>query len=481
MRRASKSVNTSVLDFSDFSGGLNLLAAPENIEMNELSGCVNMTYSSQPGRLCSRPCNGAPVATFAGNIQGMCWYAGALYIIADSKLWKHATESITEIGSVTGTEFPRWCTFGADLYFAAGAGIYKCDGSTVTLLSNSPATAAGVYSRAGRLYCWSDDYIYGSAVGDPTIWAIPATRTDADAVEIQIGYKVAGKIVNVVPLLTDVIIFKENIVMRLVGEGPSWTSVLEVTRDEEIANVKSAANIAGGIFFIDRHKGMRYLAGTDSYGDIIPSDTMGRVNTWIRGNIKAGCGLWHLRARKILMVGSGGNICLPAFYDYGIDSMPSLMWSFDDDLIDVVEPDRDNLFVAVGKNIYNLNAFAAIDCSFETKRLTNDGNFLIKRISVDCRALEPAPNNIKLRLLVNDKLVIQSGFGSDESPDVYGNLSAVDENGMSIYATFVLSQDFVKHNTMRERGLMLKMQSIGAPAFELSKMTVEVVPVGVIG
>ena len=87
MRRASKhAVERTVLDFSDFSGGLNLRTAPENIAQNELAECRNMTYSSQPGRLRTRAGVGLPLHTFGAPIDALFWDSGALLTAAGGVL-----------------------------------------------------------------------------------------------------------------------------------------------------------------------------------------------------------------------------------------------------------------------------------------------------------------------------------------------------------------------------------------------------------
>ena len=63
MRRTTRSTEVTTLDFSNFSGGLNLITAPENIEQNELAECIKMTYSSQPGRWRTRDGSGMRIVT----------------------------------------------------------------------------------------------------------------------------------------------------------------------------------------------------------------------------------------------------------------------------------------------------------------------------------------------------------------------------------------------------------------------------------
>ena len=112
MRRSLATVEPSVLDFSNFPGGLNLRDDPENIADNELAACVNMTYSSAPGRLMTRAGLGEALAEFSSRVNGLCWFNGELLAASSRKLYRVSADPDVEdtlIGELTGTWRPYFC------------------------------------------------------------------------------------------------------------------------------------------------------------------------------------------------------------------------------------------------------------------------------------------------------------------------------------------------------------------------------------
>ncbi|MFA6911291.1 MAG: hypothetical protein WCQ59_09245 [Candidatus Cloacimonadaceae bacterium] len=488
MKLGTKSaVQTTILDFSDFSGGLNILSAPENIAQNELSSCLNMDYSSQPGRLRTRRGIGGAIKTFTLDINGMTWFNGDLYVVADTKLWKITTANIiTEVGDITGTEVPYFQEYDGKLYICVGSKIYQLSGATLTQITDSIATSIGLFTKDGRLGAWasSSDNIYASSVGDPSIWTIPSPVTASDPVEIQIGYKMAGNVVTVVPFLKDLVIFKQDMIMRLTGTLTDVQEVAEVARNESVVNKHCAINVGGLLFYIDSKTGIRMLEGVATYGDIIPTDVLPRINPWVRDNLTSNARIWHLKYRRMILFGMGNKYAVPAYYDYGIGNMPCLLWEMPGNLIDVVEPDADNLYVAVGKSVYNMkdekDGSDWVSCSFETKRHLGYNNYLIKRIAVDVSTTSDNPTTQPVDIYCEDKKILSLVFGATESPAVYGNLDSVYTNTDAVKAVLVLTSEFTKYNTVRNKAIKVKFESDKGAPFVVDRFGLQVVPVGVI-
>lgn len=501
MKRSTKQATAAaVLDFSDFSGGLNLRTDPENIEQNELADCVNMTFSAAPGRLRTRAGLGAALHTFAADIDGMYWHGGALFIASAGTLSKYTPPQIqggegdvTTVGPLTGTKAPAWAEFGTELFIASGGKIQKYDGTSLTEITDSPIAVVGLYARAGRLFCFESDSdtLHGSAVGDASTWAVPASATDSDPCDVQIGYKVAGNIVAAVPSLTNVIIFKDKATFRLVNEYPDWT-ITEVSRDEAIANRDSAVNVAGYLFYLEKSKGVRLLQGTDGYEEIVPADTLTKVNSWVRQNLdESGCRIWNLRARNILLVSPGNAAVLPSFYEYGLSAMPTLKWVFPGVLRAVVEPDRDSLYVAVGKSFYDFSGSSAYDptgedgalelvnCSFSTKKYVGYSQYLLKRMSVRAHGLKSIVTSKVVSVLVNETPILSLDFYNDDTQLVYGNLDLVYENPNYCVPISREYTDFTKHNVLRVPRVQVTFESQSVP-YELIRFNVEVNGLGVV-
>lgn len=505
MRRASKhAVEGTILDFSNFSGGLNLRMAPEDIAQNELAECKNMTYSSQPGRLRTRSGVGLPLHTFGAPIDAMYWHSGELLVAAGGTLYKYtpsavasAPGAVSQVGTLSGSIRPQFCVFGTEVFVASGGKLQKYDGSALTTVTDSPEHVAGLYARAGRLFCFEtdSDVLRGSAVGDASRWTIPSSATDADPCETQIGYKVAGNIVAAVPSLTNVIFFKDRATFRLVGEYPEW-KIVEISRDEEIANRDTAANVAGYLFYLEKSKGMRLLQGTDGYEEIAPGDALMRVNPWLRDKmIDTWARVWNLRGRNILLVSAGKNTLLPVYYEYGITSMPALMWEFYGDVRDVAEPDRDNLYIAIGANLHDFSGrtsedynsaagshLSPVSCSFSTKKIIGASEFLTKRLGISVNSLNSLMNAVSdepLRISVAGVPLMNVVFEVDESPYIYDDTRFIYDNEDYVWGGLQNYQDFYTHNVLRSKYVQVCFESSGVP-FQLTRFTLETVPVGVV-
>lgn len=498
MRRSLATVQPSVLDFSNFPGGLNLRDDPENIADNELASCVNMTYSSAPGRLMTRAGLGEALAEFSSRVNGLCWFNGELLAASNRKLYRvplNSQDELTEIGTLTGTWRPYFCEYGGKLYIASHSTLQEYDGTTLTTISGAP-NADVVYARAGRLFCSynGSDTIRGSAVGDPLSWTVPSSPTDADPVEVQIGYKVAGNICAIVPALTDVIVFKERGIFRLIGEYPDW-SIKEISRDEAIANHHCAVSVAGYVYYLDNYKGIRILQGTQGYEEIAPGDVLQKVNPWIRARMHHDYGgIWHLPARNMLLVipnDSTGNEAMPCYYEFSLDSMPALIWKFHAPVQAIVEPDRDHLYIAVGNGVYDFSGVSAYDpsgengalelvkSSFSTKRYTSFSSYLVKRMTINARAMNTEiVTDELLNVFINTVPYLHLSFFTNESPIVYGNQALVYGNEDDLLSAFRETVNFAKHNVLRQRSIQINFESSSVP-FELTRLAFEMVPVGV--
>ena len=474
--------------------------SPENIAQNELCECVNMTYSSEPGRLRTRAGIGEALATFPARVTGLCWYKDQLLATTiDGKLyhvWLNGETEAPLIGDLTCANWrPYFCEYGGNLFIASHGVLQKYDGTTLTTISGAP-NADVVYARAGRLFCsyHGNDAIRGSAVGDPLSWTVPVSPTDADPVEVQIGYKAVGSIVAVVPGLTDVIVFKEHGIFRLIGEYPDW-SIKEVSRDEAIANHHCTVAVSGYVYYLDNRKGLRLLQGTQGYEEITPAEALPKVNRWIRARMDHDFGgLWHLPARNIFVVNpndSSGKEIMPCFYEFGQGEMPALIWKFPDVVHAIVEPDRDHLYIAVGNGVYDMSGVSAYDpsgedgalelveSSFTTKLFTGFNAYLVKRMTIRAGAFVPdIMTDEQLRVYINDVLYHGISFFSDESDYVYANMDAVYGNDNGLYVEFKDLADFAKHNLLRQNTVQVRFENKGTP-FELTRFALEVVPVGV--
>ena len=500
MRRALTTVEPIYLDFNNFAGGLNFLQSPENIADNELAECVNMTYSSSPGKLRTRAGIGDALATYTSNVTGLVWYKNGLYASTSDKqfwhVWLNGEATPALVGTLTGSFRPQFCEYGGELFIATHGQLQKFDGTTLTTITDAP-NADVVYARAGRVFCSysGSDTLHGSAVGDGETWTIPLSPTDSDPVEINIGYKVAGNIYAILPALTDVIIFKTDGIFRLIGEYPDW-SIKEVARDERICNRHCVVDVAGYVFYLERSKGLRLLQGTQGYEEIAPADTVQKVNPWIREHVSRDyAALWHLPARNIILVSTDHTQkgpLLPCYYEFGVQQMPVLKWEFRQAVRAVCEPDRSRLYIALGKSVYDFSGVSAYDpdpddgdalklvpCGFSTKVYRGFSHYVVKRMTIRAESLEKQVlTTVPCRILVNETPYMSLIFNEDVSPLIYGNGSQVYLNDGDLTLTFFDYVDFSKHNLCRQKSVQFHYSNEGAP-FELTRFAVEMYPVGV--
>lgn len=496
MRKATKhSSQAQQLDFSDFSGGWNSRESAENIEQNELAEVLNMTYSSAPGRLRTRQGIGQSLHDFGTGIDDMYEYDGLLLIATAGEAYVYDGYVVTKIGSLSGTLRPSWCEFGGELFVASGGKIQRYSTLEIPpafeVIKDSPENVVQLYMRAGRMFCYESesDSIRGCAVGDAMTWGIPANATDADPVEIQIGYKIAGNIVGVIPSLTDVIVFKKGVTMRLIGEYPDWSQV-EVSRDETLSNKESLANVAGYLFYLESSKGIRILRPTDNYAEIEPSDILLKVNPWIRKNLEVNeCRLWNLKAQNMLLVSVGSNIAVPAYYEYGLDSMPVLKWQFYDDVRAVVEVNKNLTYIAVGSNLHRFTAdqyfepakvggaLSHVRSSLSSKRYRGFTGYLLGRILIHANQIPPGTSTQPVGVYCNGVRIADIVFTLGSSVAVYGNLDRIYANEDSLIGDIKEKEEFSRHNPLRQSTMQIHLKSEEVP-FELVNFALEYETVG---
>ncbi|MDO4561413.1 MAG: hypothetical protein Q4C86_10740 [bacterium] len=480
---------TRTVSYSAFSGGLNLKQPPENIADNELSQCLNMTFSDTTGRLRTRPGLGTAIHDFGAAITGLQWYSSGLMITTeDGKLWRYDMQNVSFAGELNGMWSPSFVEFGGDLFIASGAKLqrYTAEGELAEI-PDSHENTAGVYARAGRLFAWrrGGDILYCSAVGDGKRWSAPdagSAATDADPQEIEIGYKMAGAIVNAVPLQRDVIIFKNNAVFRLTGEYPEW-KILELARDESLCGNRSAVESSGGLFYLESARGLRMLSADDTYFQLSAADALPRMNGWLRQQLdKDRCGLWNLRSRNILLISLGDDRVVPVYYGGGMQTLPALMWRFPASVTASAESGTGYIFIASGGKLHFLsenNFFDGgrpIECSFSTRRMADYDSFFIKGVYLNATKVPMSPQKSPLSVKCSEVEIVSVMLSDEGGADVYGNLDDVFGNGCDVYAGERERTEVRERNVFRTRDMTFAFS--GMSPFELISCSVRYVPVG---
>lgn len=221
MRRSNKHQYNRVM-LSPLSGGINVAQVAEQIGDNEMQECQNFIYERDSMRLVGRG-GLEPLTEFEDYIRGLHYdiYSNTTFVfLVNRDCWQLVLSSgevqKRYLGKVTGEEKPRCERFKDKLFFASGGNLQFydfSDGSQLQTLTKSPICDRLFY-RYGRLAVamTGSDRITYSATGDATSELAWEENTNDDSLMkwIDIGSDDAGDIVDIVPLATDMIIFKSG-------------------------------------------------------------------------------------------------------------------------------------------------------------------------------------------------------------------------------------------------------------------------------
>lgn len=342
MRISTKHANQQIVEYRDFSGGLNTSNASEMIAQNELSRAVNVEIDKSTGLLKTVPgtrtlytkTEGAAFTDiFYDKINDafiVCdedkriywWYEiktyeeGILFPVfvypheklpeqgvkesdvVPGYIYPHLTlpkngvkeedlirayciesEELHEGGTLTGDVPPSFCLWEDGTLIASGGKLEYFHNKQIEILENSPDNCNGVFVRDGRVWAYSGDRLYISAVGDERSW-----ETDVNDVSsgqwLDIGYKDGGAIVGIVSLSTDMLIIKDNgHVFRLSGSFPDWV-VKEVSREVTCRGYRASIGILNNAVILGEGF-LQAISTTEEYGDMQAKDISIKVRNEI--------------------------------------------------------------------------------------------------------------------------------------------------------------------------------------------------------
>jgi len=298
-RRNTKHSNEQILRQSDFSGGLNLLVSPEALKGNELSQAENWEYSYPTNKLKTR--EGIELVKDVGVDIDTLFYADnhdAFYYSSSGWLYKYVGGETTNIGELSGSSVPKFTLWGNKILIASGQELQSYDGTTLDD-TGSPDSDI-VFTRAGRVVIaktGTDKLIY-SGIGDETNWAV---GTEADSIEIDIGYKDGGDIISVEPLATDVVVFKSSgSIFRVAGEYPDW-AVYEITRSQTAFTRFTTVQVGNDVFFLSG-TGFMSLKAVQEYGNVKTSVEGFKINSALVAIIDSGAKIWSIHSKGQIWV-----------------------------------------------------------------------------------------------------------------------------------------------------------------------------------
>ncbi len=294
-----------IVEYRDFSGGVNTSVSADKLAANELAVCRNFLYEPGSRRLKGRGgllwrrAFPAPIKSLYADAE-----AGILYVfLTDRTAYEVIGSEARLIGTLTGGEEAACCRFQNKLWLASGGCLQSLTaGGLLEAVPSSPP-ADLVFERGGRLcVCRTgSDNVYYSAVGDPTRWESDPSDDSAGG-WVEIGYGDSGDILSVLPLATDLIILKSNgAVYQIAGDStPAAWQVSRIATAADPAGRGSAVHLGGSVVFLSR-RGLVSLSAAADYGNIAEADLGDRSRSLVVGE-QYDTRLFYLRRQGILLI-----------------------------------------------------------------------------------------------------------------------------------------------------------------------------------
>ena len=395
-----------------FDGGLNYSQSPTHIADNELTRALNVVYDSQTGVPITRPGTSCVTATALANpILAIYNYEKSLteeWLVCASggKLYYLDDDAWVEIGSLNdSTTVPSFLTFNTSLLVAdGGTNLKKWDGATLTSLSDGFSSTA-ISEIGGRVVINSKsdlDLVIFSGVEDETMWDTADLTNPAIGIRVGFGDNMA---VNGFAVFgTDLIVSKsgnsEKRVYRIstAGAPAEWT-VSVVSGAVCAQNPRSIISAFNDIYLVDKN-GFKSIKGVTEYGDLQVDLIGSKINTQFNGVtcdglafIPAYTAMWFMLSDRIYA------------YHKMRDTFAFTDLQFQQGRITSVVQAGDTIYLS-GYNgyLYKMDAtetdevspsvYQSYNTLIETKRFSFFGGGILRRTSVELKALETALGSI---------------------------------------------------------------------------------------
>lgn len=391
MRLSTKHANQQTVEYIDFSGGVNLLKSPDQIDMKDLQKGENVEFDRMNGSLTKCP-GLTPVFDAALPVHSLFMLGASSGLFSSgTDLYVTNLSTKTLLGSLTGTSKPHCAHFGDDTVIASGGTIQKYDG-TLTTISDIYETveqaplADLVKIRDARVWTASNnsDEIILSATGDASKWR-DISNDDSSGKRLQVGYKDGGHIVAWVEFGADLLVFKDNYkIFRVIGSYPNW-SVKEVSDVSSCANKNCALQAENLALFLGMN-GLQAVKTVQEYGDMQTTDVGEKINNYLEKNVSmTSAALWHLPTRRQVWAQSqsSGLVYMMSLLNGGITTR-----RFSEAINDVATW-QSAVYICRGNKILELRDDVETDDGEDyvgiiiPKTLTTVNQLLLKRITID--------------------------------------------------------------------------------------------------
>ncbi len=353
MRRTNKH-NASLVSFSDFTGGINVVRYGEQIAENEMQVCENFIYERDSLKLVGRGGLSEPLFSFGADVIGLYHDADSntrFVFLADQTVWNVKGNTVRKIGDLTGKQMPVCCKFQNKLWIASGGKLQYTDYTDIYTVTGSYDCDI-VFERFGRLAVTKagQDNIYYSAVGDGTNWE-DITNDDSSSKWLEVGYGDSGDIIAVVPLSADLMILKSNgNIYQLTGDRDwnTWT-VNRIATGTAPVGMNCAINIGQEVVYMSQ-SGMKMLSTTMDYGNIATQtigDKFNRLLTKSQYEPK----LHHLRKLRTVLIQPTSDRSYIVAVNYALQAATVLRFSVP--VSSVTETNDEDIYLASGRHLYH--------------------------------------------------------------------------------------------------------------------------------
>lgn len=305
MRRTARHSRTQV-SLTPFTGGINTARLPHLLSDGEMADCVNFLYQSDRCTLVPRG-GLTKLCDLPADIRALFYDVDTnmlLIFLTDRSVYLRRSSGAPEhIGTLSGSRLPACAKFQNKLYLASGdrLQVYDYNGK-ITEVEDSPLCDL-IFVRSGRL-CTAltgSDRIRYSVLGDGDDWHSD-TNDESSGGWIDIGYGDSGDISAIVPLASDLIVFKTNgrIYQFSADATPDAWRVTELATDAALCGTRCATHLKGSVVYLT-DRGLVSLSATADYGNLAAGDIGDRFATLTVGSTKS-ARFFPLKRQGLLLI-----------------------------------------------------------------------------------------------------------------------------------------------------------------------------------
>ena len=365
MRRSTKQ-NGQKVTFAGFTGGVNIARAGEQIAENEMQSCINFLYLVNSAKLTGRGGISAPFFTFGADIKDVFYDVDTntlAVFLTDKKAYSMVVSeaAATLMGVLTGSDNPTCVKFQDKLWIASGGLLqyYNFTGLNGLFTVTSSPVCNIVFERFARLAvaATGNDRVTFSSVGDGETWTI-TTSNQSMSQWIDVGYGDSGDIIAIVPLATDLIIFKNNgKIYQLSGidDFNTWV-VNNLATNADTVGIRCADNIGNSVIFISS-RGLKSLNAVQDYGNIAPSDIGDKFNALLTAS-QYEPRMYHLKRNGMIMIRPTDDLTYFVCYNYFIGAATAIKFGIP--ITSIVET-KDEVILASGNQLFKWTNEALTD------------------------------------------------------------------------------------------------------------------------